>query len=50
MSKTPLSSMLGQLTLVEIQIEKEKTEEEDLSVFTFDDTTEETAPLDLDSD
>jgi hypothetical protein len=40
MSKTSLSSMLGHLTLVEIQVEKEKTEEDDLSVLTLDDTVE----------
>jgi len=49
-SKTSLSSMLGHLTLVEIQVEEEKTEEDDLSVLTLDDTTESIAPLDLDSD
>ena len=40
MSKTSLSSMLGHLTLVEIHVEKEKTEEDDLSVLTLDDTVE----------
>jgi len=50
MSKTSLSSMLGHLTLVEIQVEKEKTKEDDLSVLTLDDTVESIAPLDLDSD
>ena len=40
MSKTSLSSMLGHLTLVEIQVEKEKTEEDDLSVLTLDDSVE----------
>lgn len=40
MSKTSLSSMLGHLTLVEIQAEEEKTEENDLSVLTLDDTIE----------
>ncbi len=39
-SKTSLSSMLGHLTLVTLQVEKEKTEEDDLSVFTLDDTIE----------
>ena len=47
MSKISLSSMLGHLTLVEIQVEKEKTEEDDLSVLTLDDTAESIAPLDL---
>jgi HPt (histidine-containing phosphotransfer) domain-containing protein len=32
--------MLGHLTLVEIQVEKEKTDEDDLSVLTLDDTVE----------
>lgn len=50
MSKTSLSSMLGHLTLVEIQVEKEKIEEDDLSVLTLDDTVESIAPLDTDSD
>lgn len=50
MSKTSLSSMLGHLTLVEIQVEKEKTKEDDLSVLTLDDTIESIATLDLDSD
>jgi len=50
MSKTSLSSMLGHLTLVEIQVEKEKTKEDDLSVLTLDDTVGSIAPLDLDSD
>ena len=39
-SKTSLSSMLGHLTLVTLQVEKEKTEEDDLSVFRLDDTIE----------
>ena len=51
MSKTSLSSLLGHLTLVEIQVEEEKSDEDDLSVLTLDDTIEESsAPLDLDSD
>jgi hypothetical protein len=45
-SKTPLSSMLGHITLVEIQAEEEKTEEDELSVLTLDDTVESIAPLD----
>ena len=50
-SKTSLSSMLGHLTLVEIQAEEEQTEEDDLSVLTLDDTIEESSvPLDLESD
>ncbi|MCW8822420.1 MAG: hypothetical protein OQK45_09335 [Sulfurovum sp.] len=49
-SKTPLSSMLGHLTLVDIKVSEEKTEENDLSVLTVDDTLESIAPLDLDSD
>ncbi|GIU00802.1 hypothetical protein TSL6_13080 [Sulfurovum sp. TSL6] len=44
-SKTPLSSMLGNITLVEIQAEQEKAEEDDLSVLTLDDTVESIAPL-----
>ena len=46
MAKTSLSSMLGHLTLVEIQVEKEKTEDDDLSVLTLDDTVENITPLD----
>lgn len=49
-SKTPLSSMLGHLTLVEIKVSEEKTEENDLSLLMLDDTVESIAPLDLDSD
>ncbi len=45
MSKTSLSSMLGHITLVEIQAEEEKAEEDDLSVLTLDDTVESIAPL-----
>ncbi|GIT98409.1 Hpt domain-containing protein [Sulfurovum sp. TSL1] len=45
-SKTSLSSMLGHITLVEIQAEEEKAEENDLSVLTLDDTVENIAPLD----
>jgi hypothetical protein len=50
-SKTSLSSMLGHITLVEIQAEEEKAEEEkveedELSVLTLDDTLESIAPLD----
>jgi hypothetical protein len=48
MSKTPLSSMLGHLTLVDIQVEK--TEEKDLSAFTLSDTQESITPPDTDSD
>ncbi len=48
MSKIPLSSMLGQLTLVEIQVEK--TEEKDLSALTLDDTEKNISPLDTESD
>ena len=44
-SKTSLSSMLGHITLVEIQTEEEKAEENDLSVLTLDDTVENIAPL-----
>jgi len=50
MSKTSLSSMLGHITLVEIQAEEEKAEEDDLSLLTLDDTAESTASLDIDSD
>ncbi|MBT8344183.1 MAG: hypothetical protein KJO45_05645 [Sulfurovum sp.] len=39
-SKTSLSSMLGHITLVEIQVAKEKAQEDDLPVFTLDDTIE----------
>jgi hypothetical protein len=46
MSKTSLSSMLGHLTLVEIQVEKEETVDDDLSVLTLDDTVESITPLD----
>ncbi len=46
-SKTSLSSMLGHITLVEIQAEEEKAEEDDLSVLTLDDTVESIAPLDI---
>ncbi|UPT77130.1 hypothetical protein MN086_08715 [Sulfurovum sp. XGS-02] len=46
-SKTSLSSMLGHITLVEIQEEEEKVEEEDLSVLTLDETVENIAPLDM---
>lgn len=49
-SKTPLSSMLGHLTLVEIRVSEEKTEENDLSLLMLDDTLESFSPLDLDSD
>ena len=44
-SKTSLSSMLGHITLVEIQAQEEKAEEDDLSVLTLDDTVESIAPL-----
>ena len=44
-SKTSLSSMLGHITLVEIQAKEEKAEEDDLSVLTLDDTIESIAPL-----
>ena len=44
-SKTSLSSMLGQITLVEIQAEEEKAGEDDLSVLTLDETVESIAPL-----
>ena len=44
-SKTSLSSMLGHITLVEIQAKEEKAEEDDLSVLTLDDTVESIAPL-----
>jgi len=46
-SKTSLSSLLGHITLVEIQAEEEKAEEDDLSVLTLDDTAESIAPLDM---
>ena len=46
-SKTSLSSMLGHITLVEIQAEEEKAEEDDLSVLTLDDTVENIAPLEI---
>lgn len=46
-SKTSLSSMLGHITLVEIQTEGEKAEEDDLSVLTLDDTVESIAPMDI---
>lgn len=49
-SKITLSSMLGHLTLVEIQAEKEETEENDQPVLELDETEEVSAPLDLDSD
>jgi hypothetical protein len=41
-SKTPLSSLLGSITLVEIQVEEEKAvaEEDDLSLLPLDDTAE----------
>ena len=45
-SQTPLSSMLGHITLVQIQVEEEKAEEDELSVLTLDDTVESIAPLD----
>ncbi len=45
-TKTSLSSMLGRITLVEVQEEEEKVEEEDLSALTLDDTVENIAPLD----
>ncbi len=44
-SKTSLSSMLGRITLVEIQAEDVKAEEDDLSLLTLDDTTENIASL-----
>ena len=46
-TKTSLSSMLGRITLVELQEEEEKVEEEDLSALTLDDTVENIAPLDI---
>ncbi len=47
-SKTSLSSLLGHITLVEIQAEEEKAAaEDDLSVLTLDDTAESIAPLDM---
>ncbi|MDM5262890.1 hypothetical protein PF327_01635 [Sulfurovum sp. XTW-4] len=46
-SKTSLSSMLGRITLVEIQTEEEKAAEDDLSVLTLDDTIENIAPLEI---
>ncbi len=48
-SKTSLSSMLGHITLVELQAEEEKAEEDDLSVLTLDDTAESIAPLDIEN-
>jgi len=47
MSKTSLSSMLGHITLVEIQAEEEKAEEDDLSVLTLDDTVGSITPLNV---
>ncbi len=49
-SKTPLSSMLGHLTLVDIKVSEEKAEENDLSVLALNDALENITPLDLDSD
>ncbi len=46
-TKTSLSSMLGRITLVELQEEEEKVEEEELSTLTLDDTVENIAPLDI---
>ena len=49
-SKTSFSSMLGHLTLVDIDVLKEETEEDNLSLLTLDDTVESIIPLALETD
>ncbi len=44
-SKTSLSSLIGRITLVEIQTEEVKTAEDDLSLLALDDTAENIASL-----
>jgi len=49
-SKTSFSSMLGHLTLVDIEVLKEETEVDNLSALTLDDTIESISPLALETD